>query len=175
MKGTIAIKIEMVPERDAGYAPTLEPFSDAYFAADKKDRKSITGCVVRLNGMVVSWCAKKQGGFTLSTMEAEFVAASEVARELLGIREMLREIGMEPALPMAMRIDTRASICHINGEATSTKAKHIDVRLKFICDYARRGGIEAQHVRSELMMADLLTKVVDPPKMATLRGLLRIG
>ena len=37
------------------------------------------------NGMVVSWTAKKKGIARLSTMEAEFVAASEVARELIGL------------------------------------------------------------------------------------------
>uniref|UniRef100_A0AAV1UV28 Uncharacterized protein n=1 Tax=Peronospora matthiolae TaxID=2874970 RepID=A0AAV1UV28_9STRA len=44
--------------------------------------------------MAISWSAKKQGGVSLSTMEAEFVAASEIALELLGVREMLGEIGM---------------------------------------------------------------------------------
>ncbi|CAI5728715.1 unnamed protein product [Peronospora farinosa] len=120
-KETIAMKIEMVPERDAGDAPTLESFSDADFAADKQDRKSITGGVVRLNDMVVSWCAKKQGGVTLSTMEAEFLAASEVERELLGIRETLREIGMEPEPPMTMRIDNQAAICRSTAKRHQLK------------------------------------------------------
>ena len=63
----------------------LESYSDADFAADKGDRKLLTGAIVLLNGMSVSWAAKKQGGVSLSTMEAEFVAAFETAREILGI------------------------------------------------------------------------------------------
>ncbi|CAH0490301.1 unnamed protein product [Peronospora farinosa] len=74
---------------------------------------------------------------------------------------LLREIGMEPELLMPIRIDNQAAICQINGEATLAKAKHIDVRLKFLCEYTRRGVIEAKHVRSEFMLADLITKVVD--------------
>ena len=68
-------------------------------------------------------------------MEAEFVAASEMARELLGLREMLSEVGMAPALPMKLYVDNQAAISQILGEASSVKAKHIDVRLKFLCDF----------------------------------------
>ena len=37
-------------------------------------------------------------------MEAEFVVASEVARELLGIHEMLCEINAVPKLPTLMHV-----------------------------------------------------------------------
>ena len=69
--------------------PRIEAFSDADFAVDKGDRKSMTGGVLCLNGMMVSWGARKQGGVSLSTMEAEFVAASEMVGEMLGLRERL--------------------------------------------------------------------------------------
>ena len=107
-------------------------------------------------------------------MEAEFVAASEVARELLGLREMLCEVGIEPALSMQFRVDNQAAIAQIAGEASSLKAKHVDVRLKFLCDYSRRGHT-ASYVRSEQMLADLLTKALDATKLSTLRALVRIG
>uniref|UniRef100_A0AAV1U6F0 RNase H type-1 domain-containing protein n=1 Tax=Peronospora matthiolae TaxID=2874970 RepID=A0AAV1U6F0_9STRA len=100
----------MIPEDILGAAMRLEAFSDADFAADKTDRKSMTGGIVMLNGMAVSWGAWKQGGVSLSTMEAEFVA-----RELLGLREMLCEVGVEPALPMQLWVDNQAVITQIAG------------------------------------------------------------
>uniref|UniRef100_A0AAV1UB90 Uncharacterized protein n=1 Tax=Peronospora matthiolae TaxID=2874970 RepID=A0AAV1UB90_9STRA len=153
----------------------LESHSDADFAADKLDRKSLTGGVIFLNGMAVSWTAKKQGGVSLSTMEAEFVAASEQTRELLGIREMLREIGMPPGLPMTLYIDNQAAIKQLDGEASSLKAKLIDVRLKFVRDYSRREIIQAQYVRSEAQVADLMTKALDAAKLALLCELMSLG
>ena len=59
----------------------------------------MTGGVLRLNGMAISWGASKQGGVSLSTMEAEFVTASEMGREMLGLREMLSEISIVPSGP----------------------------------------------------------------------------
>ncbi|CEG48033.1 FOG: Transposon-encoded proteins with TYA, reverse transcriptase, integrase domains in various combinations [Plasmopara halstedii] len=93
-------------------------------------------------------------------METEFVAASETARELLGIQEMLKEVELAPTQPMSMHVDNQATICQIEGETSSLKAKHIDLRLKFVKDFARRGVDEMRYVRSELMLAHLLTKAL---------------
>ena len=68
---------------------------------------------------------------------------------------MLMEVGLAPALLMQLRFDNQAAISQIAGEASSQKAKHVDVRHKFLCDFARCGIIVARYVRSELMLADL--------------------
>ena len=54
-----------------------------------------------------------------------------MAREMLGFREMLNEIELAPAVPMQLHIDNQAEIAQIAGEASSLKAKHVDVRSKF--------------------------------------------
>ena len=84
----------------------------------------------------------------------DFVAASEVARELLDIHEMLCKIGAAPKLPMLMHVDNQAAILHLEGEASSLKAKHVDVRAKFVYDFTRRKIVLAHYVRSDLMIAD---------------------
>lgn len=172
LKGTKTFKLAMKNTVKESNLFEITSFSDADFAADKHDRKSLTGGVILLNGMAVNWICKKQGGVSLSTMEAEFVAASEVARELLGIREMLNEFGVSIKLPMSMNVDNRAAIKQVEGEASSAKAKHIDVRVKFLCEYARRGIIEPIYVRSEMMLADALTKVLNATKMMEMCKLL---
>ena len=108
-------------------------------------------------------------------MEAEFVAASEQAHELLGIRETLNEIGKPPALPMVLHVDNQATLKQLAGEASSLKAKHIDDHTKFVCDYARRGIIVSQYVRSEQQLADLLTKALDAVELASLSELISLG
>ena len=104
-------------------------------------------------------------------MKAEFVTASEVAR---GLHQMLGEVGMAPVVPMLMHVDNKTAISQIEGEASSIKDKHIDVRYKYLRDLARRGIITAQHVRFELMIADLMTKPLDATKLATLRSLMHL-
>lgn len=49
------------------------------------------------------------------------------------------------------------------------------MRVKFVCNFARRGIVRAQYVRSELMLADLLTNRFDPSKLETMRTLLHLN
>ena len=54
LSGSKKIKLEMRVGTDGQDAITLESYSDADFAADKDDRKSLTGAMVLFNGMPVS-------------------------------------------------------------------------------------------------------------------------
>ena len=108
-------------------------------------------------------------------MEVEFVAASEKARELLGIREKLNEIGKPPALPIVLHVDNQAALKQLDGEASSLKTNHIDVRTKLVCDFALRGIFVSQYVRSEQQLADLLTKALDAVKLTVLCEVISLG
>lgn len=64
----------------------MASWSDSEYAADKMDRKSVTGRVLTLDGAIVQWVCEKQTEVYLSTMEAELASASHIGRELLGLR-----------------------------------------------------------------------------------------
>ena len=85
LKETNYLKLCVNSENNPTYPIKIESWSDADFAADKSDRKSVSGCVLMMYGAVVSWSCKKQTGVSLSTMEAEFIAASQAGCELLGL------------------------------------------------------------------------------------------
>lgn len=52
---------------------------------NRKDRKSVSGGVIFLSEMIVGWMCRKQVNVALSTIVAEFVAASMVASDLFGL------------------------------------------------------------------------------------------
>eukprot|EP00961_Rhodomonas_salina_P110386 1485563-Rhodomonas_salina.1 len=66
---------------------------DSDYAADLDTRRSVTGYVVSMNNGPVSWCAKRQSCTTLSSAEAEFVAASMCGQEVIYLRNLLRDLG----------------------------------------------------------------------------------
>ncbi|POM58057.1 Retrovirus-related pol Polyprotein [Phytophthora palmivora] len=67
-------------------------------------------------------------------MEAEYTAASRLSQEQLGIREILGEFGVAFAEPMVLRDDNQAALKQLEGEKASSKAKHIDTRIKFVLE-----------------------------------------
>ncbi|XP_040863463.1 secreted RxLR effector protein 161-like [Glycine max] len=62
-----------------GNEATLIAYLDSDYAGDVNDRRSTLGYVFVLGSGAVSWSSKKQPVVTLSTTEAEFIAAASYA------------------------------------------------------------------------------------------------
>ena len=58
-------------------------FTDFDFQSDVDDRKSISGFVFTCNGGAMSWKSSKQSIIADSTTEAEYIAASNAAKEAI--------------------------------------------------------------------------------------------
>ncbi|KAL0286292.1 UNVERIFIED_CONTAM: Retrovirus-related Pol polyprotein from transposon TNT 1-94 [Sesamum calycinum] len=67
----------------------LEGFSDTSFQSDDDDVKSQSGFVFKLNGGVVAWKSSKQDTTADSTKEAEYIAASEAAKEAIWMKNYI--------------------------------------------------------------------------------------
>ena len=68
-------------------------YTDADWAGDTTDRKSIGGYCFYLNQCLISHMSKKQATVALSTAEAEMHAALQAAKEAIWLRNLLSEIG----------------------------------------------------------------------------------
>eukprot|EP00252_Welwitschia_mirabilis_P018673 TRINITY_DN4156_c0_g1_i5.p1 TRINITY_DN4156_c0_g1~~TRINITY_DN4156_c0_g1_i5.p1 ORF type:complete len:1283 (+),score=262.04 TRINITY_DN4156_c0_g1_i5:125-3973(+) len=69
-------------------------YSDANFAGCGDTRKSTTGYVFTLGGGAVSWMSRLQSDVALSTTEAEYIALTETAKEMIWLRRMLEWFGL---------------------------------------------------------------------------------
>ncbi|KAL0313290.1 UNVERIFIED_CONTAM: hypothetical protein Sradi_5728300 [Sesamum radiatum] len=61
----------------------LEGYNDASFQSNDDDAKSQSSFVFKLNVGVVAWKSSKQVTTTDSATEVEYIAASEVAKEVI--------------------------------------------------------------------------------------------
>ncbi|KAF2324310.1 hypothetical protein GH714_012249 [Hevea brasiliensis] len=75
-----------------GGASNLVGFTDSDYAGDMYDSKSTSGYVFQMSGGAVAWSSRKQPIVTLSTTEAEFVAAAACACQAIWMRRILKEI-----------------------------------------------------------------------------------
>ena len=66
-----------------GASLKLQGYVDADFTGDIDSRKSITRFVFTLGGTAISWVSNLQKIVTLSTTKAEYVAATEVGKEMI--------------------------------------------------------------------------------------------
>ena len=89
VKGTINQGL-LYHDPGAGKRNKLSGRVDSDFASDIDTRKSVTGYLMVFNGGPILWKASRQGGVTLSSSEAEFVAASKAGQEVLYLRALLK-------------------------------------------------------------------------------------
>ena len=71
----------------------LQDYVDVDFTGDIDSRKSISEFVFTLGGTAISWVSNLQKIVTLSTTEAEYVAATETRKEMIWLHGFLDELG----------------------------------------------------------------------------------
>ena len=72
-----------------GDGVTLEGYTDSDWAGCASDRKSTFGRCFGLGSIVVSWISRKQLSVALSSVDAEYMAASLASCEAIWLRKML--------------------------------------------------------------------------------------
>ncbi|KAB5589019.1 Copia protein [Ceratobasidium theobromae] len=127
-------------------------------------RKSITGSLVIMGGAAVSWASKRQTSVSLSTMEAEFIALCNTAKDIISIRQFLNELGIRYETPVASPIfcDNQAVIEAVHNPTHKTRAKHIDIAYNFIHNEIYNQKVSVSFIPTRDNLADALTKPLAP-------------
>jgi len=102
-------------------------YTDASFQTDTDDSQSQSGFVYVINGGAVSWKSSKQETVTDSTAEAEYIAASEAAKEGVWMRRFLIELGVFPNAsgPLNLHCDNNGAIAQAKEPRNHQKNKHV--------------------------------------------------
>jgi hypothetical protein len=132
-------------------------FSDSDFAGDNETRRSRSGTVIMMNGGPVVWGSNRQPIVTLSSAEAEFVAANAAVTSIKWMHELLHEVDVK-INSTDLFVDNQAAIKMIKNPEFHMRTKHIDLRFKYIRERYQDGLFDIQYVPSEEQVADALTK-----------------
>jgi hypothetical protein len=161
-------KLGLVYESNGEANLGVEAYVDADFA-NEKDRKSITGYVVKVNGCVVSWSSKKQSRVATSTAEAEYIALSSVGKEVMWTRALLKELGFNQDEPSIIHCDNQSAIKISEHDAMHEKSKHFDITLHWIREAIHNKEFLVKYIPTKYQQADVLTKSVPRVQFQTLR------
>ena len=95
---------------------------------------------------------------SLSSTEAEYIAVSEVATEIIFMESVMDFLGVPVSLPIEVKVDNVGAIYLSKSATTSNRTRHIDTRYHFVRDYIDDGILKIVFVRSEDNHADIMTK-----------------
>jgi hypothetical protein len=79
-----------------------------------------------------TWISKKQSIVTLSSCEAEYVAANSAVCHSIWLRNMLKYLGFPQENPTEIYIDNRSAIALAKNPVYHERSKNIDTRHHFI-------------------------------------------
>lgn len=138
----------------------LFAFTESDYAGDEADSRSTSGYVFLLSAGAVSWMSKKQTIVTLSTTEAEFVAAATCACQVVWMRQVLKNLSHNQEGSTTIMCDNSSTIKLSKNPVMHRRCKHIRVRFHFLRDLARDGEVELVHCGTQEQVADLMTKAL---------------
>jgi hypothetical protein len=145
------------------FQPNTDLFLDTYVDSSWSTRFSCSGAMYFIHGCLFHWFSKMQRSVTLSSAEAEYFGAMLAARDLLFIRELLLELGLQHDKPSVIHCDSKSAVDMAFDPVAFKKTKHILRAAEFLRDLVLRDVVILTHIAGTLMIADILTKAVARP------------
>jgi hypothetical protein len=132
-------------------------YVDASFATHP-DMKSHSGGIITLGSGPIYVVSKKQDLVTKSSTEAELVALSNMLSQIIWLRDFLMGQGYDLG-PAKIFEDNMSTIALAGrGSSNSSRTRHIAIRYFFVKDRMDGGEVVIEHLGTEDMLADALTK-----------------
>lgn len=137
-------------------------YTDSDFQYDSDLRKSTSGSVFTLNGGAIVYKSVKQSCISDSTMEAEFVTALDAIKEVVWLRNFLRDLEVIPNLeqPMIVYCDNSGAVANNKEPRSHQREKHIERKFHLIREIVECGDLTVCKIKSEDNMADPFTKTL---------------
>jgi hypothetical protein len=149
---------------DSGYADLiLTAFSDSD-NGKSFHKKAISSGVILLASGAIKWIAEKQPIITLSTMEAEYVAANAVARSAKWTTQFIAELGFCQEHPVDLFIDNQTAKKIAKNPELHKRSQHINKQYHWIREQIELGFINLSWVPTDENLADIFTKSLATPQ-----------
>jgi hypothetical protein len=118
----------------------------------------------------VFWRTIRQATITQATCEAELIASSFAARELIGMRNLVQEIFPHLTIHLVMYGDNQAANLIANCQAGVRKVRHLDLASLYVREVTENGTIKVRYVESTMNLADILTKILPEKQVKEMLG-----
>ena len=135
----------------------LEALTDSDLANDKDTRYSVYGYIIYFCGVQVAWKSKSMKSVVFSTTEAEYVAVSEVVKEIKFLYQMLRSMEIKVPLPIKVQLNNIGAIWLANNSNVSQRTKQVDLEAHFVRDMIKDQVSEINFMKSAENDSDIMT------------------
>lgn len=146
-------------------------YTDADWAGDRANCRSVSGFVALMSGGAVSWCARQQEVVALSSAESEYISMCNGAKETMWLRRLASGMQVVPHMdqPTVMFVDNQAAMGLAHNLSVNRRSKHIEVRFHYTRQVLEDGSLKLEYCPTENMSADMFTKPLGRVKLSFFR------
>ena len=119
---------------------------------------STSGWTVLWQSAALTWGSRKQNCIALSTCEAEIIALSEGAKDVVYLRKLVRGLGDSESGPTKLATDSQSARDVSYNPEHHDRMKHVQRRHFFVRDMVESFEIEVPFVRTIDNLGDMFTK-----------------
>ena len=98
-----------------------------------------------LGECLLSWLSKKKSSISLSTADAEYIAAA-CCTQVLWMKQTLTDIQVEYDDPIPIYCDNTSTINISKNPVMHSKTKHIPIKYQFLREYVAEKNIIFEYV-----------------------------
>ena len=163
LAGTVSLSLQF-PSPSSVRLPDLSSpspaygLSDADWASDEKDRKSISGYSFFFFNSLVSWSSRKQRIVSTSSTELEYYALTNTFKEAIWLQLFLTLTKLPTPRPFTIFCDNQSTCIIAKSDTVSSRTKHIDVQHHFIRQHISNGTFSTIWIPTADMTSDIFTK-----------------
>jgi len=110
----------------------LQTYSDATWASDHSDRRSLSAYCVFLGSSLIAWKTKKQTAVSHSSVEAKLRAMATVTAEVTWLWWLLEDFGVTVSTPTPLSSDSTGAISIARDPVKHELTKHIGVDASYM-------------------------------------------
>ena len=126
---------------------------DSDHAYDQATRRSLTGYIGYVGSTPVTWGSSCQGSIASSTYAAEFNALRTATEEAIGLRYMLRCLGlkvpMDRLCPAKIFSDSFSVVQNCQNPAADLSKKHVAISFHLVREAITAGIVAPYWLRGE--------------------------
>jgi hypothetical protein len=149
---------------------TVKAYIDAAYGVHQDSGKSHTGCAIVLGdaGLVLTKSSKQKIVTKLST-ESELVGLSDTATLAIHLRNFVIAQGYEIGPAVIYQDNLSCMALMKRGGPGSERSRHINIRHFWLAERVDGGEVVIEHLGTEKMFANMLTKPVQGAQFASER------
>ena len=150
--------------------PSLSAYVDASWGDDPETRRSRYGFAIFYGRALISWRSKLHSCISLSSAQAEFTAATEVAKEIMWLRHLLSSTHLTVRKATPVHEDNRSVVKMATTSVVSSRNKHMDIKMFYVQERVQAKDIYFKRISTHNQRADLFTKNLPFPAFSKFRS-----